>query len=109
LAAQPSLRWRKGSAVTVVLASAGYPAGSRSGDVIAGAARPDVLHAATARRSDGALVTSGGRVLSVTAVGDDLRAARSAAYSTVAGVGFDGAQYRTDIAARAEAGEILLA
>jgi phosphoribosylamine--glycine ligase len=106
LAAHPPLAWRKGAAVTVVMASAGYPADPRTGDEITGAERPGILHAGTARRADGALVTSGGRVLSVTATGDDLAAAREAAYAAVREVGFAGARYRTDIAAKAQAGEI---
>lgn len=106
LAAHPPLRWRDGAAVTVVLASAGYPGTPRTGDEITGADQPGVLHAATARRPDGTLVTSGGRVLSVTGSGDDLGTARAAAYATVAGVTFEGVQFRTDIAAKAEAGEV---
>ena len=108
LASHQSLRWRPGAAVTIVLASAGYPGTPRAGDAITGADLPGVLHAATARRPDGALVTSGGRVLSVTATGDDLAAARVAAYATVAQISFAGAQFRTDIAAKAEAGEVFV-
>ncbi len=94
-------RWKSGAAVAVVLASAGYPASSSSGDVITVGELPqgvDVVHAGTARRGDD-LVTAGGRVLAVTATGADLAAAREAAYAGVAAVGFDGAQHRTDIAA----------
>ncbi|HEV7826382.1 MAG TPA: phosphoribosylamine--glycine ligase [Mycobacteriales bacterium] len=104
----PPLAWVDGSAVTVVMASAGYPGTPRHGDVITGADGPDVLHAGTARRTDGALVTAGGRVLSVTAVGPDLAAAREAAYRRLKDVSFDGAQYRTDIAAAALEGRISL-
>ncbi len=104
-------RWKSGAAVAVVMASAGYPESSRSGDVIVGTealaadAEVDVIHAGTAL-ADGALVTAGGRVLAVTAVGDDLTAARANAYNGVAGIAFDGAQFRTDIAAKAAAGEV---
>jgi phosphoribosylamine--glycine ligase len=81
LAEDPPLAWRSGSAVCVVMASAGYPESSRKGDVITGAdGVPGVLHAGTARRTDGVLVTNGGRVLTCTAVGGDLTEARDAAY-----------------------------
>ncbi len=97
-------RWKPGAAVAVVLASAGYPASSTSGEVIVGAETldgdpaVDVIHAGTADR-DGALVTAGGRVLAVTAVGSDVADARARAYEGVSSVGFPGAQWRTDIAA----------
>ncbi|WP_163513039.1 phosphoribosylamine--glycine ligase [Fodinicola acaciae] len=99
LGSYESLRWRDGAAVTVVMASAGYPASSRSGDVITGADADGVLHAGTARDDDGALVTAGGRVLSVVGLGSDVAAARVAAYQTVEAISFPGAQFRTDIAA----------
>ncbi|GAA4939451.1 phosphoribosylamine--glycine ligase [Actinoplanes utahensis] len=102
------LRWRDGSAVTVVVAGHNYPGVPRTGDVIEGAERPGVIHAGTARNADGALVSAGGRVLSVTATGADLAAAREAAYALVEGVRLDGAQYRTDIALKALRGEITL-
>jgi phosphoribosylamine--glycine ligase len=99
LAAHPPLRWRPGAAVTVVIASEGYPNAPRTGQTIAGADQPGVLHAGTARRtSDGALLSAGGRVLACTATGADLAAARAAAYSLVDGVRIDGAHWRTDIA-----------
>jgi len=105
LADHPPLRWRPGAAVTVVVASAGYPGPARTGDVITGADRPGIFHAGTARRAtDGALVSAGGRVLACTATGPDLAAARAAAYSLVDGVAMDGAQFRTDIARAAAAG-----
>ena len=69
---------------------------------------PGVIHAGTARRDDGALVSAGGRVLSVTATGLDLAAARDAAYALVAGVRLDGGHYRTDIALNAVEGRITL-
>ena len=101
-------RWRAGAAVTVVLAAAGYPASPRTGDVIEGlddAAAVEgvrVLHAGTALR-DGQVVTAGGRVLSVTGRGSDLAQARERAYRAAALIRFDGAQYRSDIAAKAAA------
>ncbi len=98
LADQPPLRWRDGSAITVVLAAAGYPQSPRTGDVITGADAPGVLHAGTALR-DGEIVSSGGRVLSVVATGATLEQAREAAYETLRGVTLDGGHYRTDIAA----------
>ena len=98
LADQPPLRWREGSAITVVLAAAGYPQSPRTGDVITGADAPGVLHAGTALR-DGEIVSSGGRVLSVVATGATLEQAREAAYETLRGVTLDGGHYRTDIAA----------
>ncbi|MET8462986.1 phosphoribosylamine--glycine ligase [Micromonospora zamorensis] len=109
LAEHPPLRWRDGSAVTVVLASAGYPVAPRTGDVITGADRPGIIHAGTARRaSDGALLSAGGRVLCGTATGSDLAAARDAAYALVDGVELAGSQHRTDIAAAAIDGRITI-
>src|SRR5262245_59216344 len=99
-------RWHPGAAVTVVLAADGYPGTPRKGDPISGveaAAALDgveVTQAGTALR-EGELVTSGGRVLAVTAVGTDLMIARQQAYRGVTTVAFGGAQYRTDIAADA--------
>jgi phosphoribosylamine--glycine ligase len=101
-------RWKAGAAVAVVMASAGYPESSSSGDVIVGIETLlkeddiDVIHAGTARR-DGDLVTAGGRVLAVTAVGADVADARAKAYEGVSTISFPGAQWRTDIA-RAAAG-----
>jgi phosphoribosylamine--glycine ligase len=102
------LDWSDDWAVTVVMASAGYPASSSKGDVIAGleeAARADqveITHAGTAIR-DGRLVTAGGRVLNFTGVGPTADQARTHAYEAIERVQFEGAQYRTDIAARVEA------
>ena len=106
LAEHPPLRWRPGAAVTVVVASHNYPGTPRTGDVIEGGERPGVIHAGTARRADGALVSSGGRVLSVTATGGDLAAAREAAYALVEGVRLDGSHHRTDIALAAVEGRV---
>jgi phosphoribosylamine--glycine ligase len=107
LAAHPPLRWRPGAAVTVVLAAEGYPGMPRIGDVLTGADQPGVVHAGTRRREDGALVSSGGRVVSATAVADSLADARAAAYTLVDRIELPGGQYRTDIALRAVRGEIL--
>jgi phosphoribosylamine---glycine ligase len=92
-------------AVTVVLASAGYPASSSKGDAITGleeaAEVAEVTHAGTARRN-GEIVTAGGRVLNVTGIGASPADARRRAYDAASRISFDGKQMRTDIAARAE-------
>jgi phosphoribosylamine--glycine ligase len=99
------LEWAPEMGVTVVLASAGYPAGSSSGDVIGGLDTVPsdvyVTHAGTARGPNGEIVTAGGRVLSVTALGADAAAARAAAYAAADMIEFDGKQLRRDIALRA--------
>jgi phosphoribosylamine--glycine ligase len=104
-----------GSAVTVVLASHGYPATSRHGDVISGlgldgqlAAAIDgvlIFHAGTALNDGGQFVTAGGRVLAVTAVGESLTQARRRAYEAAALITFEGKVMRTDIARDADQGE----
>jgi phosphoribosylamine--glycine ligase len=100
-----ALEWDARAAVTVVLASRGYPASSSSGDVIAGLDRVpaeiEVTHAGTAAR-DGEVVTAGGRVLNVTALGDGVPAARAAAYAAADVIAFEGMQMRRDIAGGAE-------
>ncbi|MDX3535407.1 phosphoribosylamine--glycine ligase [Streptomyces sp. MB09-01] len=104
------LVWRDDAAVTVVIASHNYPETPRTGDPIEGLAdvaaedAPDayVLHAGTRREGD-AIVSAGGRVLSVTATGSDLAQAREKAYKAVARIRLDGSQHRTDIAAKAAA------
>jgi phosphoribosylamine--glycine ligase len=92
-------------AVTVVLASGGYPASASRGDVISGldavGEAVEVAHAGTARRADGAIVTAGGRVLNVTALGPTPQAARDAAYAAAEQIDFAGRQLRSDIALRA--------
>jgi phosphoribosylamine---glycine ligase len=106
LAQQPPLQWADGAAVTVVVAADGYPGPPRLGDVITGSEGDGVLHAGTRRRDDGAVVSSGGRVLSVVGTGDDLEAARADAYRRLAGVHLAGSHHRTDIALRAVRGEV---
>ncbi|WP_189209118.1 phosphoribosylamine--glycine ligase [Actinokineospora fastidiosa] len=106
LAAHPPLDWADGAAVTVVIAADGYPGRPRTGDVIAGAETHGVLHAGTRRRDDGAIVSAGGRVLSVVGIGDTLTTARAEAYRLVGAVHLAGSHHRTDIALRAERGEI---
>ncbi|MEO6510305.1 MAG: phosphoribosylamine--glycine ligase [Nocardioides sp.] len=104
LADVPAPVWKDGAAVAVVMASRGYPESSSSGDVIVGTETldreddVDVLHAGTARSSSGDLVTAGGRVLAVTAVGTDVADARAKAYEGVSSISFPGAQWRHDIA-----------
>ncbi len=99
--ADAELQWSASWAVTVVLASAGYPERSSSGDPITGlqdvGADVEVTHAGTALR-DGRLVTAGGRVLNVTALGSDIGAARAAAYAAADVIHFEGQQLRRDIA-----------
>ncbi|NMA78217.1 MAG: phosphoribosylamine--glycine ligase [Actinomycetales bacterium] len=107
LTAETDLAWSEDSAVTVVLASAGYPAAARSGDPITGIDAAEqlgahVIHAGTATM-DGALVSAGGRVLSVVATGEDLEAARSRALSATEAIRLEGSHHRTDIARRAAA------
>ncbi len=106
LAAQPPLRWRDGSAVTVVLAAENYPGRPRVGDVIVGSDTEGVLHAGTSRRDDGTIVSSGGRVLSAVGTGADLPAARDAAYAVMSSVRLPGSHFRTDIGLAAAEGRI---
>jgi len=106
LAGRPPLKWRDGAAVTVVIAAANYPGVPRVGEVITGAEQAGIIHAGTRRRDDGAIVSSGGRVLSATAVGPTLAVARQRAYALVDSVDLPGGQVRRDIALRAERGEI---
>jgi phosphoribosylamine--glycine ligase len=100
-----ALEWDARAAVTVVLASRGYPESSSSGDVISGLDDvPDgveVTHAGTAERA-GHVVTAGGRVLNVTALGDGVGDARRAAYAAADMIDFDGRQLRHDIARHAQ-------
>ncbi len=103
--AERPIGFAPGAAVTVVLASRGYPASAESGVPITGIAAAEaagarVYHAGTARRGD-EVVTAGGRVLAVTASGADLGSARQAAYAAARLIAFDGMQARSDIAAAA--------
>jgi phosphoribosylamine--glycine ligase len=103
--ASSKVAWDPRACVTVVLASGGYPGSYRKGLEIDGlqaaAARPGVhlFHAGTALDPAGRVRTAGGRVLAVTALGDDLADARARAYAAAARIHFDGAHYRRDIAA----------
>ncbi|MFI8963112.1 phosphoribosylamine--glycine ligase [Streptomyces sp. NPDC053493] len=111
LADQEPLRWSDDAAVTVVVASHNYPGTPRTGDPIEGLAEVAekdaphayVLHAGTKRDGD-AVVSAGGRVLSVTATGTDLAQARERAYAAVGRIRLDGSQHRTDIAEKAARG-----
>jgi phosphoribosylamine--glycine ligase len=105
------LEWAPQTAVTVVLASAGYPESASTGDPISGLDRVPagvyVTHAGTGRAEDGTIVTAGGRVLNVTALGADAEAARAAAYAAADMIEFRGKQLRRDIALRvAEVGGV---
>ncbi|MES2958747.1 MAG: phosphoribosylamine--glycine ligase [Pseudomonadota bacterium] len=99
------LQWDRRIALGVVMAAHGYPGTVRSGDPISGLPVPAddaiVFHAGTERRADGVVVTSGGRVLCVTGLGDSVRTAQQRAYTALAPIRFDGAQYRSDIGHRA--------
>jgi phosphoribosylamine--glycine ligase len=96
------LEWDERTAVTVVMASRGYPESASKGDVITGLGDVpgdvEVVHAGTAER-DGEIVTAGGRVLNVTALGKDAEEAREAAYAAASMIKFDGSQIRKDVAA----------
>jgi len=106
LAEQPQLSWHDGYAVTVVVAAENYPGRPRVGDVITGSEADGVLHAGTARRDDGAIVSSGGRVLSVVGTGADLMAARDAAYTLTKSIRLPGSHFRSDIGLSAAEGRI---
>jgi phosphoribosylamine--glycine ligase len=101
---QVEMEWDRRPALGVVMAAAGYPLSPRKGDAITGLPPPAddamVFHAATVRQG-GAMLTSGGRVLCATALGDSIRAAQQRAYELVHAIHFDGAQYRRDIGFRA--------
>jgi phosphoribosylamine--glycine ligase len=97
------VRWRDDAAVTVMLASGGYPGAYETGKPIMGLNELDrdviVFHAGTKRREDGALVTNGGRVLAVTAVAPTIAQARERVYANIGRIQFEGMHYRTDISA----------
>jgi len=98
-----AIRWRPGSSACVVLASEGYPTKPRTGDVINGLEQAgslpgvNIFHAGTARNVDGALTAAGGRVLGVTAIGNDRSTALSEAYAAVERIHWPGMQFRRDI------------
>lgn len=99
-----ALGWDARVALCVVIAAAGYPGTPRTGDPITGLDGIDdaiVFHAGTARRDDGTLVSAGGRVLGVTALGLSFEQARAKAYATVDKIDLAGKQFRRDIGARA--------
>lgn len=100
------LRWREGAAVAVVLAAENYPGRPRLGDVIVGADADGILHAGTARRDDGAIVSSGGRVLSAVGTGADLAAARADAYRILGSIRLPGSHFRNDIGLLAAQGRV---
>jgi len=99
------LQWDRRVALGVVMAAHGYPGTVRQGDAMAGLPAPAddaiVFHAGTERRADGTLVTKGGRVLCVTALGDSVKGAQQRAYAALAPIRFEGAQFRSDIGHRA--------
>lgn len=98
------LEWDRRTALGVVMAAHGYPLQPRKGDVITGLPKAEddavVFHAGTSMK-DGEVVTSGGRVLCVTALADNVKQAQQRAYEVALGIHFDGKQYRTDIGHRA--------
>jgi phosphoribosylamine--glycine ligase len=100
------LKWNPAASVCVVMASGGYPGSYQKGKIITGLdaanalAGVKVFHAGTAIK-DSHIVTTGGRVLGVTALGKDLKSAQQAAYQAVEKITFAGAQFRRDIAAKA--------
>ncbi|MBU5434737.1 phosphoribosylamine--glycine ligase [Pseudoflavonifractor sp. MSJ-37] len=98
---QLDIRWKSGAACCLVLASGGYPGSYQKGRPITGLEEAGktavVFHAGTAKNEDGTIVTSGGRVLGVTAVGDDLERAIQAAYAAAGHIQFQDMQFRTDI------------
>ena len=112
LADLPPLKWRDESAITVVVAANNYPDTPRTGDPITGINEAEeldnvhVLHAGTKVAESGELISAGGRVLSVVGRGATLSAARDAVYAGVAKIDLPGSHHRTDIAAKAIAGEI---
>jgi phosphoribosylamine--glycine ligase len=104
---QVELEWDRRPALGVVMAAHGYPLNPRKGDAITGLPKDAddavVFHAGTVRR-DGAILSAGGRVLCVTALGDSVKAAQQRAYKVAQDIHFDGAQYRRDIGHRAVRG-----
>ena len=102
-----TLEWKDDSAVTVVLAAEGYPAAPKSGGAITGFTAIDnvqIYHAGTSATDQG-VVASGGRVLTVTGIGEDLTEARNRAYRAISQIRLSGSFYRTDIALNASVAE----
>ncbi len=101
------VKWRTDAAVSVVMASGGYPGPYQTGQVIDGLAQVadlsdvTIFHAGTGKNEDGHAVTAGGRVLAITGVGDDFEQAKNRAYAAVRAIHFQGAHYRTDIGDKA--------
>lgn len=94
------IKWTPGSSATVVLAAEGYPLSPRKGDVISGLDDVEgvtVFHAGTAKNGDGEFITSGGRVVGVTAVGETLNEALERSYKAAGKIRWNGMQYRRDI------------
>ena len=104
---QLEMQWDRRTALGIVMAAAGYPLSPRKGDVVTGLPAPAedamVFHAGT-KLQDGQVLTSGGRVLCVTALADTVKMAQQRAYDVVRGIEFDGAQWRSDIGFRAVKG-----
>jgi phosphoribosylamine--glycine ligase len=106
---QVELQWDRRAALGVVMAAAGYPMNPRRGDAVQGLPLPDaaglddahVFHAGTVLEPGGRVVTSGGRVLCVTALGESVKTAQQRAYDLLTDIHFDGAQFRRDIGHRA--------
>ncbi|MGI9034758.1 MAG: phosphoribosylamine--glycine ligase [Pyrinomonadaceae bacterium] len=98
-----AVKWKRGSSACVILAAENYPQKPKTGDVIKGLdeIKPDknvfVFHSGTAKNEDGEFVTAGGRVLGVTALGNDINRALSRAYRAAGKISFDGMQFRQDI------------
>lgn len=97
------IKWKKGNSACVILASKGYPAKAQTGDVIAGIGEAEklenvtIFHAGTNSDAEGNFITSGGRVLGITATADSLDEALKYAYEAVGKISFEGMQYRRDI------------
>ncbi|MEH7502968.1 phosphoribosylamine--glycine ligase [Neobacillus drentensis] len=98
------VKWKNKSAVCVIMSSAGYPGPYKKGQVINGldqVSYPTIVFHAGTSEQEGEILTNGGRVLGITAIGDTLKEARKLAYQSVEKISFTGAHYRTDISSRA--------
>jgi phosphoribosylamine--glycine ligase len=101
------LEWKDDSAVTIVLAAEGYPAAPQAGGVIGGFSTIEdvsIYHAGTATTDNG-VVAAGGRVLTITGLGEDLTEARNRAYRAISQISLAGSFYRSDIALNASVAE----